>query len=59
MEGSSAFLYAALGVTLLAIVGYLLLVNGRLTTLRRQRDALANGDGWEGDSGDAEDGRPA
>ena len=59
MDGSSAYLYAAIGVTLLAIVGYLLFVNGRLTALRRERDALAHGDGWRDEADDAEDGRSA
>ena len=60
MEGSIAFLYAALGVTLAAIVGYLLFLNGRLTALRRERDALEHDDEWlsRGDT-DAERGRPA
>ena len=52
MEGSSAFLYAALGVTLVAIVGYLLFVNGRLSALRREHDALRRGDGWSRDEAD-------
>lgn len=53
MEGSIAFLYAAVGVTLAAIVGYLLFLNGRLTALRRERDALAQDAPGEG--GDADD----
>ncbi len=59
MEGSVAFLYAALGVTLLAIVGYLLFVNGRLTALRRQRDALERGAAWGDETEDSERDRPA
>lgn len=56
MEGSIAFLYAALAVTLAVIVGYLLFLNGRLTALRRERAALEHGDGWLRD--DAEYQRP-
>ena len=60
MEGSSAYLYAALGVTLAAIVGYLLLLNGRLTGLRRERAALERNDGWrDDDEGDAVHRRPS
>ena len=60
MEGSIAFLYAALAVTLAAIVGYLLLLNGRLTALRRERASLKQDDGWgDEDVGDAVHGRPA
>ena len=59
MEGSVAFHYAAIGVTLLAIVGYLLLVNVRLTALRRERDALEHEGGWRDEADDAERGRPS
>ena len=58
MEGSIAFLYAALGVTLAAIVGYLLLLNGRLTALRREREALEGGDACGDQADDAEQQRP-
>lgn len=60
MEGSIGFLYAAVGVTLAAIVGYLLFLNGRLERLQRERAALEQGDDWPGaGDGDAEVGRPA
>lgn len=60
MEGSIGFLYAAVGVTLAAIVGYLLFLNGRLAGLQRERDTLEHGDGWPGGGdGHAEAGRPA
>ena len=57
MEGSGAFLYAAIGVTLVAIVGYLLFLNGRLTALRRERDALARDGAWGDHADDAQGGR--
>ena len=49
VEGSIGYLYAALGVTLLAIVGYLLFLNGRLRALRREREALDRRDAWPAD----------
>ena len=58
MEGSIAFLYAAVGVTLAAIVGYFLFLNGRLTALRRERAALERGDDWDDPAEGAEHGRP-
>ena len=60
MEASIAFLYAALGVTLAAIVGYLLFLKGRLEGLRRERAALEEGDGWPAEGGsDVQPGRTA
>ena len=44
MEGSAVYLYVALAVTLLSLLGYLLYLNGRLVALRRERDALEQGD---------------
>lgn len=46
MEGSLAFLYAALGVTLFAIVGYLLVLKSRLRALRGELARLERGDTW-------------
>ena len=52
MEGSVLFLYAAVGITLAAIVGYLLVVRGRLEALRRERAALERDGDWDNEGGD-------
>jgi len=49
VDGNIWYLYAALGVTLLTIVGYLLSLNGRLQALRREHEALDRGGAWPTD----------
>jgi hypothetical protein len=44
VEGSLVFLFAAAIVVLAAIVGYLIVLSGRLSALRRERDARRQGD---------------
>ncbi len=50
VEGSAVYLYVALAITLLSLLGYLLYLNGRLAALRRERDALERSDGWPDES---------
>ncbi|MGE3267574.1 MAG: CcmD family protein [Chloroflexota bacterium] len=40
MEGSLVFLFAALAIIWLAIIGYLVLLGSRLTTLQRELEAM-------------------
>ena len=40
MEGSLAFLFAALAVTWIVVFLYLVFLHGRLASLRRELDAL-------------------
>jgi CcmD family protein len=49
VEGSLVFLFAAAIVVLAAIVGYLIVLSGRLSSLRRELDALKQSDAWADD----------
>ena len=44
MEGNLVFLFAAVTTTWIVIFLYLLFLNGRLTSLRRELDALRDPD---------------
>lgn len=44
MEGSLVFLFAALAIVWLAIIGYLVVLSGRLGTLQRELHALKQSD---------------
>lgn len=46
VEGSLVFLFAAFAVTWLAIVGYLVMLSGRLSALQRELEALRQRDPW-------------
>ncbi len=46
------FLFAALAIVWVAIVGYLVLLSGRLSALQRDLDSLKRGDGWRDDEDD-------
>lgn len=43
------FLFAALAIVWVAIVGYLVILSGRLSALQRDLDAFKRGDGWRDD----------
>ena len=49
MEGSLVFLFAAMALTWLLIVGYILSLSGRLNGLRRELEALKQRDAWPHD----------
>jgi CcmD family protein len=49
VEGSLVFLFAALAIVWVAIVGYLVILSGRLSALQRDLDAFKRGDGWRDD----------
>jgi CcmD family protein len=53
MEGSLVFLFAALTITWLLIVGYVLLLSGRLNALQRELQSLRRHDDWDDDERDA------
>lgn len=44
MEGSLVYLFAALAIVWVVIVGYLVILGGRLGALQREVDALKRGD---------------
>ncbi len=49
MEGSLVFLFAALIITWLLIVGYILLLGGRLNAFQRELQSLRRHDDWADD----------
>jgi CcmD family protein len=49
VEGSLIFLFAAAIVVLVAIVGYLIVLSGRLSSLQRELDALKQSESWADD----------
>ena len=49
MEGNLIFLFAALAIVWIVIVGYLIVLSGRLSTLQRELDALKRRDAWPDD----------
>ena len=51
MDGNFVFLFAALVVVWLGIVGYLVMLSGRVSALRREIDNLKQQDGWLDDDG--------
>ena len=53
MESSLVFLFAALAITWLLIVGYVLMVSGRLNALQRELQSLKRRDDWADDDRDA------
>jgi CcmD family protein len=55
MEGSLVFLFAALTITWILIVGYILLLAGRLNALQRELQSLKRRDDWPDDDRDATD----
>jgi CcmD family protein len=44
VEGSLIYLFAVLAIVWVVIVGYLVILGGRLSSLRRDVDALKRGD---------------
>ncbi len=49
MDGNLAFLFAALAIVWIAIVGYLVVLSGRLSALQRELDTLKQRDAWADD----------
>jgi CcmD family protein len=48
-EGNLVFLVAALVIVWVVIVGYLVVLSGRLSSLQRELDALKRRDSWTDD----------
>ena len=46
LEGNLIYLFAALAIVWLVIVGYLVMLSGRLSALQRELDSLKRRDGW-------------
>ena len=53
MEGSLGFLFAALAIVWLVIVGYLVMLSSRVSALQRELDTLKSRDAWADDEGGA------
>ena len=53
MEGSLVYLFAALAIVWVVIIGYLVILGGRLTALQHELDALKRHNGLDND--DSED----
>jgi CcmD family protein len=49
VDGNLVFLFAALAIVWLAIVGYLVILSGRLSALQRELDSLKRRDTWTDD----------
>ena len=49
MDGNLIFLFAALAIVWVMIVGYLVVLSGRLSALQRELDALKRRDAWADD----------
>ena len=49
MDGNIVFLFAALAIVWVAIVGYLIVLSGRLSSLQRELDTLKRRDDWSDD----------
>lgn len=53
MEGNLVYLFVALAIVWLAIVGYLVVLSGRLSALQRELDSLKRRGDWaDGDDRD-------
>jgi CcmD family protein len=52
VEGSLVYLFAALAIVWVVIVGYLVILSGRVSALQRDLDALKHGDSWRDDDRD-------
>jgi len=50
VDGSLTYLFAALAIVWLVIVGYLVMLSGRVSALQRELDTLKRRDAsWDGD----------
>jgi CcmD family protein len=49
VDGNFVFLFAALVVVWLGIVGYLVILSGRVSALKRELDSLKQRDTWPDD----------
>jgi CcmD family protein len=52
VEGNIAFLFAALAIVWLVIIGYLVVLSGRISGLQRELDTLKQRDAWTDDEAD-------
>ena len=53
MDASLTFLFAALAIVWLVIVGYLVMLSGRVSALQRELETLKQRDAWtDDDEGD-------
>ncbi len=52
MEGNLAFLFAALAIVWLVIIGYLVMLGSRVGALQRELDTLKQRDAWTDDEAD-------
>jgi CcmD family protein len=50
MEGNLVFLFAALAIVWVVIIGYIVMLGGRLSALQREVDALKRRDDWNDDN---------
>jgi CcmD family protein len=46
VEGNLVFLFAAFAIVWVVIVGYLVMLSGRVSALQRELDALKGRDDW-------------
>lgn len=49
MDGNLVFLFAALAIVWVVIVGYLVMLSGRLSALQHELDSLKQRDTWTDD----------
>ena len=49
LEGNLVFLFAALAIIWVVIVGYLVILSSRLSALQRELDSLKRRDAWADD----------
>ena len=49
MEGNLVYLFAALALTWIIIIGYLLVLGGRLSALQRELESLRRQHDWPND----------
>jgi len=52
VESSLVYLFAALIIVWVVIIGYLVILSSRVGALQRELDALKRGDGWQDDDRD-------
>lgn len=54
MSDNGVFLFAALAIIWLVIVGYLVILGGRLSTLERDLRAMGRPERWQDDESDSD-----
>jgi CcmD family protein len=53
VEGNLVFLFAALAIVWVVIIGYIVILGSRLSALQRELDALKRRDDWTEDDDEA------